>query len=319
MNLQDRVDNLAKQGFKIDWANHILSGKGITKDVNQLISLDGELHVIPFFDENVRHGNRIDFIGTKTNVEVWTPLEIEPQRKLIRRVNAIFHSLSLEPGCLHQIIYSPWKTPHISKYAKHYLGDGPVKCMAEILFDISGFQKEISRLFMNEVRRREGKFLKEGKRGAIAIDIRHLSVVDPLSLTSNLKQSFSERDARTLDGVCLVAFGPYTPKGKTKLILLPNDKSSNPLSPDDFPGGKFMEPFQVTFAYALPTIAFTEKPKTSNLLLRREKGIFIINDEPVANSLAADAPIAFVALTEQPKGLSEVMFKTGNRKARIPF
>lgn len=319
VGLEKRVNGLELQGFKTDWARSILSGAGITKDLNQLVSLDGELHILPFFDKNVEHGDRIDFIERAINIEVWTPLDIEPQRKVIRRIDAIFQSLSLELGCLHQIIYSPCKTPYVLKYEKHYLADGPVKCIAEILFDISGFQKEVARLFMNKVRKREGKFLKEKKRGAIAIDIRHLSVVDPLFLCSQLKKSFLERDARTLDGICLITFDPYTPEGETRLILIPNDKSSRPLSPDNFPNGKFVEPFQVPFTYALPTIIFTEKPRTDNLLLKREKDIFIINGKTVARSLAADAPIAFVSLTERPEGLSEVAFKTENREAKIHF
>jgi len=317
--IENRIRNLEIEGYNVDWAKKILKGKGITKDLSQLVSLDGELRLLPFLSTDTLHGERIDFYTDGTHLEVWTPMDIDPQKKLVRFINAIAQTFQIEPKCLHQIIYSHWKAPKVIKYEKSYLPKGPVKLVAEILFDIEGFQSEVGQLFMKEIRRREAKFRKENKRGGIVIDISHLTVVDPSFLCNHILENMTPKDAEVLDGVCLRVLDPYDLKGKPKLILVPNVKSDTPLSVNDFPRGEFIKPFHVPFAYALPLISYFEAGGSQQLISRTKEGIFVINGQRVARSFAAEGPVEIVGFMKKPRKLKSVTLKIDEKKAKIPL
>ncbi len=315
--MRARIAELEGRNYNVDWAKSILDGKGLAKDTTVLVSLNSELRMLPFLGTNTSHGQRVDFSTGRRNIEIWTPTSIGPQKRLIRLINVISEAFRTELECLHQVVYSPQETPQVIRYDKSYLPKGPIKLVVEILFDITGFQEDVGKLVVKQIRRRKAKFLKEKKKGIVAIDITHLTVVNPQFLRNYLLNKMTVGDAETLDGICLIVTDPFCSKGGSKLILIPIGNSTNPLSKEDFPRGLFIEPYEVRFAYALPLISNFETKGSQRLLERTEKGLLIVNGQQVAKSLAAEGPVVITGLVEKPDKLRSVTFQVDKKKTKI--
>ena len=155
--LNRKVLELERKGYDLAWARQILQGSGVTQDLHQLISLNGELETLKllsriFSPDEIQHGGRVDFVTGRMGIEVWTPINIKPQRRVSMFIESIADELKWCGKTFHQIVYSPRSTNPMVFYSDAKLPEGIVQQGAEILLDTYNFQEELACNIMKEIR-----------------------------------------------------------------------------------------------------------------------------------------------------------------------
>ena len=322
--LNRKVLELERKGYDLTWAKQILQGSGITQDLRQLISLSGELETLKllsriFSPDEIRRGDRVDFIIGRTGIEVWTPVAIKPQRNVLMLIENIANELRWSGKKFHQIVYSPRSTNPTVFYSDAKLPEGIVQQGAEILLDILNFQDELAQDLMKETRRRRGKFLKSGIRGSVAINISHLTVANPAILAEKLQQQFKPSDSKVLDGILLITHNPYLQKPSRELIVVPNPYSVNPISEEDFSEVIIKELIFAPYAYAMPILLHYKRKGLMDIFKRGKDGILSFNRNEVARSLVADTTVAITGLGGKISRIKFIEFESARKRFRIPL
>jgi len=285
--------------------------------------LDGELETLkllgPFLGTDAYHSDRIDFISGRKGIEVWTPISIRPQLRALMYVDKIGRRLTKKLGQFQQIVYSPWSMKPVVSYSKSRLPNGIVLTGAEILLETYKFQNELARAIMKEARRRQSKFLKEGIRGTIAIDIRHLTAINPMILKEKLRQQFKTGDSRALDGILLITTNPYAQNSKRKLLVVPNPHLATSISEEDYSEITIKEPLYAPYIYAMPMLVQYYKEGLTNIIERKKDGMLLLNNQEVTRSLVADITTAITCLDGKFSNTKFFELRSGRNFMKIPL
>jgi len=234
-------------------------------------------------------------------------------------IESIANELKWSGKTFHQIVYSPRSTNSMVFYSDAKLPEGIVQQGAEILLDTCDFQDELARSVMKEVRRRGGKFLKSGIRGVVVIDIRHLTVANPMILADKLRQQFKVSDSRVIDGILLITHNPYQQESLRKIIVVPNPYSLNSISEKDFSEVVLKEPIFIPYAYAMPILLHYRKRGLTDVFKREKDGTLLFSGHEVAKSLVADTTVAITGLGGKISKTKYFEFESAGKRLRIPL
>ena len=321
--LKRKILRLEKQGYNVGWAREILKGRGTSSDLKQLYSLDSELEAFELLAQSgsrevlrFRDG-RLDFRVDDNCFEVWGPQSILPQRRMLGLIEYLWMNLRWDPRRFYQILYSPHSPSPFKRFSYSTLPKGFVKFGAEILVDLSVYQKELALHLMKEIDRRRAKFLKTRASGGIIIDLRRLHVANPAVLAKYMQTFFKPKVKDIFHGILLMF---YDMAGKTKFIVVPNPLSQTPFTTADFKKSAMEEVPYVKYAYTMPLVVHYEKAGTHHYFTRNKNGVFVFEDKEVVRSLIRNGTVVFTGLAEKPDKTKYIEFCIDNkRKARIPF